>query len=76
MKKILYYLWKGIFVIISILLLPIVWEYVCYNFKNNGNSLTHICVTSIFMLIIVGIIIAVGYYSNQLIELFNPKNNK
>jgi len=76
MKTILYYLWKGIFIIISILMLPIIWDYAVYNFKRNSSSISHICVTSIFMLIIVGLIIAVGYYSNQLIELFNPKNKK
>jgi hypothetical protein len=76
MKTILYYLWKGIFIIISILILPIIWDYAVYNFKRNSSSISHICVTSIFMLVIIGLVTIAGYSFNKMIELFKPKNKK
>jgi hypothetical protein len=76
MKKILYYLWKGIFIIISILILPIIWDYVVYNFKRNSSSISHTCLTSIFMLVIIGLVMILGYLFNKIIESFKPKNKK
>lgn len=76
MKKILYYLWKGIFIIVTICTIPIVGLYVKDSYKKAGYSLENFCVVTIFMVIIIGLIIIVGYYFNQLIEIFNPKNEK
>lgn len=76
MKKFLYYLWKGIFIIISICTLPIVWNYIKDSFAKNGNSILSFCVTSIFMLIIIGLFALIGWSLNELIECFNPKNKK
>ncbi len=76
MKKFLYYLWKGIFIIISICTPPIVWSYIKESFIKNGNSILSFCVTSIFMLIIIGLLALLGWAFNELIECFNPENKK
>lgn len=76
MKNILYYLWKGIFIIVTICLIPIVGLFVKDSYEKVSYSVENFCVVTIVMVIIIGLIILTGYYFNQLIEIFNPKNEK
>lgn len=76
MKKILYYLWKGIFIIVTICTIPIFGLYVKDSYKKAGYSLENFFVVTIFMVIMIGLIIIVGYCFNQIIEILNPKNEK
>jgi len=74
MRKLLYYLWKGIFTIISICSLPITWNYVKYCFNHSGKNLVGFCVTSVYLAFMLGLVIMLGFYVNLLIESLNPKN--
>lgn len=71
-KILIYYLYKGIFVLIGILLLPLIYEMFKYTFKDNWlDSIIGL----ILFLIMLGALVALGYSVNVLIEFFNPKNN-
>lgn len=73
MKKLLIYLWQGIFILISILSTPLMFEYAKQAYIQSGKSIVNICFCTIYLLILLGLICVIGYCFQRALNLLKDK---